>query len=124
MICQTVSQLTHSGSLYFCSGYFNPTLPLCAAIRDSQCSVNLLSADREANGFNKAPWPKSGITPAYQMFADFMLKSIDDKVVSLSEWNRDKARLEVLCATAHGPILRANSDDIAHLLSHSCTNRL
>jgi len=90
MICQTVSQLTKSGSLYFCSGYFNPPLPLCAAIRDSQCSVNLLSADREANGFNKARWPKSGITPAYQMFADFMLKSIEDKEVKLSEWNRDK----------------------------------
>ena len=93
MICQTVSQLTKSGSLYFCSGYFNPPLPLCAAIRDSQCSVNLLSADREANGFNKARWPKSGITPAYQMFADFMLKSIEDKEVKLSEWNRDKPRL-------------------------------
>ena len=93
MICQTVSQLTKSGSLYFCSGYFNPPLPLCAAIRDSQCSVNLLSADREANGFNKARWPKSGITPAYQMFADFMLKSIEDKEVKLSEWNRDKSRL-------------------------------
>ena len=78
--------------LYFCSGYFNPPSPLIHAISSSDCLVELLSADREANGFNGAGFPKSGITPAYQLFADHMLSHIKDKQLNLQEWNREKER--------------------------------
>ena len=74
--------------LYFCSGYFNPPSALCSIMADSKCKIDLLSADREANGFNNAGWPKSGVTPAYQMFADSMIKEIGNKEMKLAEWNR------------------------------------
>ena len=78
--------------MYFCSGYFNPPSPLCQAISSTKASVELLSADCRANGFYKAKFPKSGITPAYQLFADHMLEELGSKELNYNEWNRDKVR--------------------------------
>ena len=86
-------RMNPESALYFCSGYFNPPETLCSAIQKSQCSVELLSADRRANGFNNARFPKSGITASYQMFADYMLEAMAGKEVEFAEWYREKERV-------------------------------
>jgi len=85
-----LSNLTKEDKMYFCSGYFNPPSPLCQAISSTKASVELLSADCRANGFYKAKFPKSGITPAYQLFADDMLEELGSKELNYNEWNRDQ----------------------------------
>lgn len=85
-----LSTLTREDQMYFCSGYFNPPLSLSHAILGTHASVELLSADCRANGFYKAKFPKSGITPAYQLYADDMLEALDGKELNYSEWNRDQ----------------------------------
>ena len=49
-----------------------------------------MSADPRSNGFYKTRFPKSGITPAYQLFADHLIEQLNQREYTLHEWHREK----------------------------------
>jgi len=89
-IISAISSLSAKDKLYFCSGYFNPPKSLCEALKTTPADLYLLGADARSNGFYKTKFPKSGITPAYQIFAENMESKLSQRNYILEEWFREK----------------------------------
>ena len=89
-IIEAITSLTENDKLYFCSGYFNPPKSLCEALKTTPADLYLLGADARSNGFYKTKFPKSGITPAYQIFAENMESKLSQRNYILEEWFREK----------------------------------
>ena len=98
-ITSSIKSLADGDSLYFCSGYFNPPQSICREISQCPASLTLLGADARSNGFYKTKFPKSGITPAYQLFAQHMEVQLANREYMLEEWYREKVIIYVLVET-------------------------
>ena len=86
---QIFSELSEFDRLYFCSGYFNPPESISNEISKTKAELHLLGADARSNGFYKTKFPKSGITPAYQLFAQNMENKLENREYILEEWHRE-----------------------------------
>ena len=92
-VISAITSLSENDKLYFCSGYFNPPKSLCEALKTTPADLYLLGADARSNGFYKTKFPKSGITPAYQIFAENMESKLSQRNYILEEWFREKVFL-------------------------------
>jgi len=89
-LISALQSLTHEDTLHFCSGYLNPPESLTEVLATTPAKINLMSADPRSNGFYKTRFPKSGITPAYQLFADHLIEQLNEREYTLHEWHREK----------------------------------
>ena len=85
-----LKSLTPEDTLHFCSGYLNPPDALAHVLAEMPAELHLLSADPRSNGFFNTKFPKSGITPAYQLFADHMIEKLSERDYTLQEWYRQQ----------------------------------
>ena len=85
-----LKSLTPEDTLHFCSGYLNPPDALARVLATMPAELHLLSADPRSNGFFNTKFPKSGITPAYQLFADHMIEKLSERDYTLQEWHRQQ----------------------------------
>ena len=95
-LISALQALTHEDTLHFCSGYLNPPESLSEVLANIPAKVHLMSADPRSNGFYKTRFPKNGITPAYQLFADHLIEQLNEREYTLHEWHREKVALDFI----------------------------
>ena len=95
-----LKSLTPEDTLHFCSGYLNPPDALAHVLAEMPAELHLLSADPRSNGFFNTKFPKSGITPAYQLFADHMIEKLSERDYTLQEWHRQQVSQQFFVSVA------------------------